>query len=52
MHFQTEHPTGDGERNGLYEAMRKEVWHAVEEIKLQLEQVSNVICLYDLTLPY
>eukprot|EP00268_Persea_americana_P049634 TRINITY_DN5334_c0_g1_i4.p1 TRINITY_DN5334_c0_g1~~TRINITY_DN5334_c0_g1_i4.p1 ORF type:complete len:596 (+),score=98.10 TRINITY_DN5334_c0_g1_i4:242-2029(+) len=35
----TEHPTGDGEGNGLYEAMRKEVWHAVEEIKTQLEQV-------------
>lgn len=44
VHLQTEHPTGDGEGNGLYEAMRKEVWHAVEEIKTQLEQVSTVKC--------
>ncbi|XP_008782948.2 uncharacterized protein LOC103702342 isoform X2 [Phoenix dactylifera] len=34
-----EHPTGDGEGTGLYEAMRKEVRHAVEEIKTELEKV-------------
>lgn len=35
----SEHPIGDGEGNGLYEAMRREVRHAVEEIKMQLERV-------------
>ncbi|XP_010913991.1 uncharacterized protein [Elaeis guineensis] len=34
-----EHPTGDGEGTGLYEAMRKEVRHAVEEIRTELEKV-------------
>ncbi|XP_073098556.1 uncharacterized protein [Elaeis guineensis] len=34
-----EHPTGDGEGTGLYEAMHKEVRHAVEEIKTELEKV-------------
>ena len=33
-----EHPTGDGEGTGLYEAMHKEVRHAVEEIKTELEK--------------
>ncbi|WRX18881.1 hypothetical protein QQP08_011368 [Theobroma cacao] len=33
-----EHPTGDDMNGGLYAAMRKELRHAVEEIKTQLEQ--------------
>ncbi|MBA0559573.1 hypothetical protein Golob_016528 [Gossypium lobatum] len=32
------HPTGDDVNGGLYAAMRKELRHAVEEIKTQLEQ--------------
>ncbi|KAB2055495.1 hypothetical protein ES319_A11G041200v1 [Gossypium barbadense] len=32
------HPTGDNVNGGLYAAMRKELRHAVEEIKTQLEQ--------------
>ncbi|KAH1080144.1 hypothetical protein J1N35_019905 [Gossypium stocksii] len=32
------HPTGDNVNGGLYTAMRKELRHAVEEIKTQLEQ--------------
>ncbi|XP_058113070.1 uncharacterized protein LOC131256057 isoform X2 [Magnolia sinica] len=35
----TEHPTGDGEGTGVYEAMRKEVWHALDEMRMELEQV-------------
>ncbi|XP_015577499.1 uncharacterized protein LOC8266349 isoform X1 [Ricinus communis] len=33
-----EHPTGDDINSGLYEAMRKELRKAVEEIKMELEQ--------------
>ncbi|XP_060204439.1 uncharacterized protein LOC132632494 [Lycium barbarum] len=33
-----EHPTGDVVNGELYEAMRKELRHAVEEIKTELEQ--------------
>lgn len=33
-----EHPTGDDMNSGLYEAMRKELRHAVEEIRMELEQ--------------
>ncbi|XP_042494224.1 uncharacterized protein LOC122073662 isoform X3 [Macadamia integrifolia] len=33
-----EHPTADGEGTALYEAMRKELRHAVEEIRTELEQ--------------
>ncbi|KAG9136997.1 hypothetical protein Leryth_013836 [Lithospermum erythrorhizon] len=33
-----EHPTDDGS-SGLYEAMRKEIRHAVEEIRTELEQL-------------
>ncbi|GMJ14007.1 hypothetical protein HRI_005069900 [Hibiscus trionum] len=33
-----EHPIGDDVNGGLYAAMRKELRHAVEEIKTQLEQ--------------
>ncbi|XP_021286896.1 uncharacterized protein LOC110418480 [Herrania umbratica] len=33
-----EHPTGDDINGGLYAAMRKELRHAVEEIKTQLEK--------------
>ncbi|KAK8478691.1 hypothetical protein V6N13_040467 [Hibiscus sabdariffa] len=33
-----EHPLGDDVNGGLYAAMRKELRHAVEEIKTQLEQ--------------
>ncbi|CAI0446353.1 unnamed protein product [Linum tenue] len=33
-----EHPIGEDMNSGLYEAMRKELRHAVEEIKLELEQ--------------
>lgn len=37
--IQAEHPTGDDMNSGLYEAMRKELRHAVEEIKMELEHV-------------
>ncbi|CAK9172564.1 unnamed protein product [Ilex paraguariensis] len=33
-----QHPTGDDLNSGLYEAMRKELRYAVEEIKTELEQ--------------
>ncbi|CAK7336642.1 unnamed protein product [Dovyalis caffra] len=33
-----EHPTGDDLNSGLYEAMRKELRHAIEEIRMELEQ--------------
>lgn len=33
-----EHPTGDDLNGGLYDVMRKELRHAVEEIKMELEQ--------------
>ncbi|CAL5327401.1 unnamed protein product [Camellia sinensis] len=32
-----EHPTGDDVNNGLFEAMRKELRYAVDEIKMELE---------------
>ncbi|MQM19979.1 hypothetical protein Taro_052993, partial [Colocasia esculenta] len=35
----TNHSGGGGEENGLYQAMRKEVRHAVEEIQTELEKV-------------
>ncbi|XP_058195039.1 uncharacterized protein LOC131311562 [Rhododendron vialii] len=34
-----EHPTGDDVNGGLYEAMRKELRYAVDEIKMELEHV-------------
>ncbi|KAF2302627.1 hypothetical protein GH714_000460 [Hevea brasiliensis] len=34
-----EHPTSDGMNSGLYEVMRKELRNAVEEIRMELEQV-------------
>ena len=36
---QLEHPIGDDLNGGLYDVMRKELRHAVEEIKMELEQV-------------
>ncbi|XP_043703064.1 uncharacterized protein LOC122653186 [Telopea speciosissima] len=33
-----DHPTGDGEGTALYESMRDELRHAVEEIRIELEQ--------------
>ncbi|CAA7409560.1 unnamed protein product [Spirodela intermedia] len=38
-HKKSEHPHGDGENDGLYEVMRKEVRHAVDEIRTELEKV-------------
>ncbi|KAJ0048819.1 hypothetical protein Pint_15645 [Pistacia integerrima] len=35
-----EHPTGDDSNGGLYDAMRKELRHAVEEIRMEIEQDS------------
>ncbi|KAJ0986972.1 hypothetical protein J5N97_005328 [Dioscorea zingiberensis] len=35
----SEHPTVDGDGSGVYEVMRKEVRHAVEEIRAELEKV-------------
>ncbi|XP_039145543.1 uncharacterized protein LOC120282756 [Dioscorea cayenensis subsp. rotundata] len=35
----SEHPAVDGDESGLYDVMRKEVRHAVEEIKQELEKV-------------
>ncbi|PSR96755.1 Sister chromatid cohesion protein PDS5 B like [Actinidia chinensis var. chinensis] len=37
-----EHPTGDDVNNVLYEAMRKELRHAVDEIKIELEHAIMV----------
>ncbi|KAL5729688.1 hypothetical protein ACHQM5_002602 [Ranunculus cassubicifolius] len=34
----TEHPTGDGVPTGLYEVMCKELRHAVEDIRTEIEQ--------------
>ncbi|KAJ6418133.1 hypothetical protein OIU84_001506 [Salix udensis] len=42
------HPTGEDMNSGLYEAMRKELRHAVEEIKMELEHTrggTNADCL-------
>eukprot|EP01018_Ginkgo_biloba_P025716 Gb_30785 [translate_table: standard] len=36
--FRSDHPTGDMDAVGLYEAMRSEVRHAVGEIRFELEQ--------------
>ncbi|KAA8542159.1 hypothetical protein F0562_023311 [Nyssa sinensis] len=33
-----EHPTGNDVNSGLYEAMRKELRHAVDEIRMEIEQ--------------
>lgn len=38
---QTEHPSEDDVNGGLYAVMRNELRNAVEEIKMELEQVSN-----------
>ncbi|KAJ6882427.1 hypothetical protein NC651_028888 [Populus alba x Populus x berolinensis] len=43
-----EHPTGEDMNSGLYEAMRKELRHAVDEIKMELEHSrgkTNADCL-------
>ncbi|KAG5234232.1 Amino acid transporter, transmembrane [Salix suchowensis] len=43
-----EHPTGEDMNSGLYESMRKELRHAVEEIKMELEHTrggTNADCL-------
>ena len=37
--FQADHPSGDDGNSGLYEAMRKELRYAVDEIRMELEQV-------------
>lgn len=37
--LQVEHPTGEDMKGGLYEAMRTELRHAVEEIRMELAQV-------------
>ncbi|XP_043697377.1 uncharacterized protein LOC122648194 isoform X2 [Telopea speciosissima] len=36
--YSIDHPTGDGEGTALYVAMRKELRHAVKEIRTELEQ--------------
>ncbi|XP_028093023.1 uncharacterized protein LOC114293192 isoform X1 [Camellia sinensis] len=36
-----EHPSGDDVDSGLYEAMRKELRYAVDEIRMQLEQAMD-----------
>ncbi|XP_052301714.1 uncharacterized protein LOC7484458 isoform X2 [Populus trichocarpa] len=46
--YSAEHPTGEDMNSGLYEAMRKELRHAVEEIKMELEHSrgkTNADCL-------
>lgn len=40
--FQVKQANGDVVDNGLYEAMRKELRHAVEEIRVELEQVCDI----------
>lgn len=39
-HKKLDHPTGDDINGGLYEAMKKELRHAVDEIKTELEQAT------------
>ncbi|GAB4860498.1 hypothetical protein Ancab_035656 [Ancistrocladus abbreviatus] len=36
--FQSEHPSDDDVNNNVYQTMRKELRHAVEEIRIELEQ--------------
>lgn len=38
LHFQGENPIGDDDGIGLYEVVRKEVRHAVEEIRTELQK--------------
>lgn len=40
--FQAKQANGGVVDNGLYEAMRKELRHAVEEIRVELEQVCEI----------
>lgn len=49
--IQAEHPTGDDVDSGLYQAMRKELRHAVEEIKMELEQVCFFSPCFSLSFP-
>ena len=39
---QGEHPCEDDMKGGLYEAMRKELRNAVEEMRTEFEQVYNI----------
>lgn len=39
--LKAEHPSGDDMSSGLYEAMRKELRNAVEDIRMELKQVCN-----------
>lgn len=41
VYSQADHPVGDDVNGGLYEVMRKELRHAVEEIRMDLEQVCS-----------
>lgn len=41
--FQAKQANGGVVDNGLYEAMRKELRHAVEEIRVELEQVCEIL---------
>lgn len=44
---QGEHPTGDDLNSGLYDVMRKELRNAVEEIRMELEQVCPLkLCFF------
>lgn len=40
--LQLEHPPGDDSNGGLYDAMRKELRHVMEEIKTEIEQVCHL----------
>ncbi|CAL5402311.1 unnamed protein product [Camellia sinensis] len=41
MQEKAEHPSGDDVNSGLYEAMRKELRYAVDEIRMELEQAMD-----------
>lgn len=45
--LQVEHPTGNDLNGGLYDAMRKEFRHVVEEMRMEIEQVCtlNLLCM-------
>lgn len=50
--LQAENPNADDSNGGLYDAMRRELRHAVEEIKMELEQVLILLSFFQHALPH
>lgn len=44
--LQADHPAADGVNSELYAAMREELRNAVEEIRMELGQVSNLLLMF------